>query len=447
MMNILKKLRADAVFTRLAVNMLLFDLMLVLFAWTKNVSAEYLVLIFPAAAVSAAWLISAQLGGCGLKLPVCFSFLQKVGLCLQCVIGKESALKLLVVMVVAAVVSAAAAALYAKHRDEFAVLSHQRVIAVLSAVSLLLYVVLLLFGTKIRGTKAWLTFGGLSVQLTELAKLNAVLFMAYVFTRRRLSEWRRVGIVSAFVAGNALFLLAINELGTLMVILLLYLVMCFLLTDSAKCFAAVAAGTAALAGGIYGAVTMLANSAQERIGSGAAAGTLGNLALEISEKLTLRMDLWLRPETLDKYNEGYQSLMAREAVAIGGLLGSGYKIFLPIAESDYVFPSLILHFGLLIGIAVIIAFFVVLYRGIKIYLSLAQPFEQALCIGCVYCIVMQSFLMIFGSTNFFIMTGIPVAFLSAGGTSAVVTYTMAAFLLYCGCVARKAPGEGECRYR
>ena len=189
------------------------------------------------------------------------------------------------------------------------------------------YLVLLVFGHEANGTKAWLVVGPVSLQLTEIAKLAAMVFMAYVFSAPGLTEWNKVIYSAVFVAVNAMFLVILNELGTFMVISMIYLLMCYLLIPSPKCVLSVFGSVVGLSGAGYGIIALLGGAAQKKYDAGEALGKLSALFLKIYDKLKLRFDLWLHLEQLDRNSTGYQTLKAKEAILVGGLFGLACLLF------------------------------------------------------------------------------------------------------------------------
>ena len=106
--------------------------------------------------------------------------------------------------------------------------------------------------------------------------------------------------------------------------------------------------------------------------------------------------------------------------------------------------------GLAVGILMVLLFLALLVEGIKLYLGAESGKNTGIVVGCVYYLFAESMLMILGSTGFFLMTGVPIAFVSNGGTALMAAFMMAALILYLGCgstdhrrFGKKANGKEE----
>ena len=131
-------------------------------------------------------------------------------------------------------------------------------------------------------------------------------------------------------------------------------------------------------------------------------------------------------------NEGYQISLALMAVASGGFSGRGIGNGLPgnlyALESDSIFVVICEELGLMGGIAVLMLYFVLVYRGFKIALSTTNPFNKAVSVGLSVAIGIQTFIIVGGITNLIPLTGITLPFISAGGSSMVSTFMIVGIL-------------------
>lgn len=274
--------------------------------------------------------------------------------------------------------------------------------------AVVLFVATLLFGTRIHGAKNWL-FG---VQPSEFIRILYVMCQASVFFepksrgKKKLSKsakWKKL-IVSAFIAGTcAIFLLLQKELGTLLVFGVVYLVYLYVYGDS-KPFLVL--NILAVVGAAMFAVTVFSHVQERVVG-------------------------WRDP--LGTYeNEGYQISLALMAVASGGFAGRGIGNSLPgnlyALESDSIFVVICEELGLMGGFAVLMLYFVLVYRGFKIALSTTNPFNKAVSVGLSVAIGIQTFIIVGGITNLIPLTGITLPFISAGGSSMVSTFMIVGML-------------------
>ncbi len=272
-----------------------------------------------------------------------------------------------------------------------------------------LFVATLLFGTRIHGAKNWL-FG---VQPSEFIRILYVMCLASVFfepkgrgKKKQLSKpekWKKL-FISAFIAGtSAIFLLLQKELGTLLVFGIVYLVYLYVYGDS-KPFLVL--NILAVVGAAMFAVTVFSHVQERVVG-------------------------WRDP--LGTYeNEGYQISLALMAVASGGFSGRGIGNSLPgnlyALESDSIFVVICEELGLMGGFAVLMLYFVLVYRGFKIALSTTNPFNKAVSVGLSVAIGIQTFIIVGGITNLIPLTGITLPFISAGGSSMVSTFMIVGML-------------------
>ena len=132
---------------------------------------------------------------------------------------------------------------------------------------------------------------------------------------------------------------------------------------------------------------------------------------------------------------GYQIQQAIDAIVAGGLSGAGLGFgtpqYVPLAQSDFIFATLIEELGSIIGLAVLILYAVLLLRLARVALLLPneQVFERMLVIGICIHIFVQVFIMVGGTLNLLPMTGVTIPFLSQGGMALLVNLTEIGFIL------------------
>jgi len=304
----------------------------------------------------------------------------------------------------------------------------------------LCYVILLIFGSRVNGTKAWLKFGSFTFQMTEVIKILSICCLASVFADSRLSEKRKVLYASFFLLLNGLLLFFVNELGTLVIMVAVCFIYCLLFLSEIKYFLMFAGTLGGMAAGGLGISFVL-----NRLYEGGRIRFLTRCGAVVWGKFLSRIQLLTAPDKMDPYGMGYQSLTARKAISLGGWFGSEYSVKIPVGESDYVFASLILHMGVFMAITVILLFCGLLIRGIAIYLRQNERYEQILAAGFIYLLFIQSFLTILGSSNFFLLMGMPIAFLSSGGSNLLSVFFMMFYLIYAGRKRDLTEEERVCR--
>lgn len=349
-----------------------------------------------------------------IKLAVCSLLLLLIGITLQSFVQeKEYGRKFLFVLALSFAASAALWLLYLKIHDLWRKVI---VLPILTALTILGYVGLFVYGNNVNGTNAWIIIGGISFQITILFKIIYIYYLSLVFAVYPWNDIKKILSSLPILMINFIGLIAIREMGTMLVMCLLYVIYCILFLEKLKTILIIIMTGGLLFLFVFGICMIIS-----RLG-------INNIAVQIAEKVSNRLYIWIHPEA-DPFNLGYQGLKAKEAMALGGIFGSNYKIEIPVAESDYAFPALILYMGVFVAVVVVILYILLLVEGIKIYLHADRELEKGIVAGFTYSIFIESVLMMFGSTGFFVMTGVPMAFISDGGTAMVTNFSMISFML------------------
>ncbi len=274
--------------------------------------------------------------------------------------------------------------------------------------SIVLCLVVLVVAPEINGAKRWLYFGPISFQPSELAKLGVLIFVAGYLARngapRTLGElWRPIGLIATVFAG--LFLLQ-PDLGTTIALMLML--------SGMLVVAGVPARTLAAAGGL--------------------AVTLGVVAIWASpyrrERVFSFLDPWADPE-----NAGFQTVQATIGLGSGGLTGEGLgqsvqKInYLPEAHTDMILAIIGEELGLIGTTAVIAAFAAFAFAGFNVALRCRDPFGKLLAAGITSLVCGQAAVNLAAVLGIAPLTGIPLPFVSFGGTSLLVLLAAVGILL------------------
>ena len=329
--------------------------------------------------------------------------------------------------------------------------------------AVLLYLVLLVAAPNISGTRAWLVFGSVSFQLTEVTKVLAVTTFACIYTDQNIPPLRRLIYAVGTLVVHAAALVVVNELGTLMVISIIFVVLGMAFLPSAKGLLAVVlaglVGVACLVGFSYkcyqvwyGTPAQTEESAAAEVaaeeGTAATAtdtqtaaprkthGRVYNKvvgkAADIFYKIRTRFQLVLDPDSLDEYGEGYQAKMARKAMLVTGWLGTTdqYEQNVPVIESDYIFLYVLMKIGV-VGAFVVLAMLIAMMMETTVRVAAGgKVTEQAAAIGFICCIVVQSVITAASSAGLIPTVGLTFAFLSDGGSATVMNYIMTYFIIY-----------------
>lgn len=283
----------------------------------------------------------------------------------------------------------------------------------LMVVSLLALTVVLVpgIGVGAYGARRWVDFGPLQVQPSELAKLAILLWGADLLARklhmRTLTRARHVFVplVPAFVIICGLVMLE-PDLGTTLCFVLILLGLLWMLGLPMRYFALVIALVGA-------AVTLLA----------------------VMEPYRLKRLLTFVHPFQEHRGAGYQTVEGLYALASGGVFGVGLGNgtskydWVPNASTDYVFSVIGEELGLLGCVAVLALFALFAFTGIRISRRSADPFVRLAAGGATVWICGQAVINIGYVTALLPVTGIPLPFISAGGTSLLATFLVFGMLV------------------
>lgn len=252
------------------------------------------------------------------------------------------------------------------------------------------------------GATRWLKVGSFSFQPSEILKLASVLYLAALFEPKKRNVAREGFVPFLFISGMVAFLLiAQPDMGTLGVILLTAFVVYFLAgAKPAHLLVVVLIGVVALSAFVY-----FKGYAWDRV------------------------QVYLNPSA-DVQGSGYQINRARTMIRSGGVLGIGYgqsqqksTAFLPEPMGDSIFAVTAQELGFA-GVAFAVALFSMLgWQGFAIARDARTAFGRMLAGGITVWILAQAFINISAISGILPLTGIPLPFVSYGGTSLVVLLT------------------------
>ena len=264
------------------------------------------------------------------------------------------------------------------------------------------------------GTTNTLEIGSITVQPTEFIKVIAAVFYAMLFADPKIQDKVKVIASTAFFLVNLLCLLFIKELGSMLVLIILHILMLWVFLKPSKmkkiylsvCMGLILAGVALLVFHPYLKEMRFAFPGSERIYS-------------YIDKIYIRYQMAYNLDALDLNNEGFQMNQARQAMILGGLLGSNLPISIPVADSDFVFTYVILNFGALTGMGLLLLYVAFAYAGYSAS-GRQKGFHQAFVFAATTLFAMQGFLNISMSTGLIPLAGIGLPLVSAGGSYELV---------------------------
>jgi cell division protein FtsW len=291
-------------------------------------------------------------------------------------------------------------------RIDFRVL--RRLAPTLVVVSLALCTAVLVLGSAVNGARRWIVFGPVVFQPSELAKLALVVWAAAYLTRRGApSSLKQLARPVGLLAGIfCVLLLAEPDLGTAIAIVL---------TLVAMLAVAGTPGRTLLTG--TGIVT-----------------AVGLAAVWFEPYRRARIFSFLNPWH-DAQGAGFQTVQAMLGLASGGIFGVGLghgvqKLgYLPEAHTDMIFAVIGEELGLIGSAAVIAAYACFAYIGLRIALHCRDPFGKRLATGLVALVCVQAAVNLAAVLGLAPLTGIPLPFVSYGGSNLVVALASVGILL------------------
>jgi rod shape determining protein RodA len=277
-----------------------------------------------------------------------------------------------------------------------------------------LLLVLSPLGTTVNGAHAWIRLpAGFSIQPSEFAKVSIIVGVALVLADRDpgvAPDVRTLVRALAIAAVPAGLVMLQPDLGTVLVI------------------AAIVAGMLALAGVRMAHMLVLAGLAIAAVAAAFALGLVDDYQVD-------RLTAFARPEEGAR-TFGYNTQQARIAIGAGGLLGQGLGAgsqtqggFVPYNHTDFVFSVAGEELGF-VGVLLLLGLLaVVLWRGLTIALRARDQFGRLVAAGVVLWIALQSFENIGMNLGIMPVTGVPLPFVSYGGSSMFATWIGIGLLL------------------
>lgn len=250
--------------------------------------------------------------------------------------------------------------------------------------------------------KRWIALGGLSFQPFELVKLSFIIYLSALLSRKKTNDIKAIkesllpvfilfGIISVLIMGQ-------SNLSALMILAVIIAVIYFL------------AGTRLFYLLLIGIVILI----------------LGGALAKSAPYRMARLTVFLHPE-FDLQGKGYQINQARLAIGSGGLfgLGLGHSIqkwkYLPEVVGDSIFAIAAEELGFIGAMGLIILFVLLAWRGVKIAKGAPDKFGYLMAGGITAWIFLQAIINMGAISGMLPLTGMPLPFISYGGSSLIVT--------------------------
>lgn len=276
---------------------------------------------------------------------------------------------------------------------------------------LLLAVLFFGFGADQWGASNWLRIGPISFQPSEIAKFGIIISLAKYIDKNheKINEPVTLLKILIFAFVPVILILKQPDLGTALVFIFFILIMIFSAGLSYKYIMPFVA--LAVIGIIIGIIFLATSLDDYNIGD--------NYQID-------RILMFLNPK-LDPSGRGYQVLQSKIAIGSGQMFGRGYQQgvqnqygFLPTKETDFIFAVIVEELGFIGGISLIMLYAILLFRLIKIAKNSSDMFGSLIVIGIMGMFLFHILENIGMTMGLMPVTGIPLPFISYGGTFMLV---------------------------
>lgn len=290
-----------------------------------------------------------------------------------------------------------------------------------ASIGMLVMVLIPGIGVEVNGSTRWLGWGPMRFQPSEFAKFAVLMFVADLLSKRahRIDDSRLTLRPVLVVFGCVAILTMLQpNLGTTIILGSIVFIMLFV--------AGIPVGRLA---GCFGVAAV------------------GAVAAAVIKPYRMRRIMAFRDPWADPTGFGYQTIQSQIGLADGGLMGVGLGEgrakwgFLPYAHTDFIFAIIGEEFGLVGASAIVLMYIGLAVLGAQTALRAPDKFGMLLATGITTWVLIQAFVNIGAVIGVLPITGVPLPFISFGGSSLVVTMVSAGILLN---IARQAlPAQGR----
>ena len=270
-------------------------------------------------------------------------------------------------------------------------------------ICILLLVIVLFMGKYVGGSKRWLILGPVSIQPSELVKLGIIVILARYFSKDAYTRgFTLVELIRPAILILIPFVLIVRQpdLGTAMLVML-------------------------IAGSITLFVKIERRSLIALIVSGAVLVPLVWFVLKPYQQQ--RILVFLNPDN-DPLRAGYHIIQSKIAIGSGMLTGKGYLkgtqnalSFLPEEHTDFIFSILAEEWGFIGSLVLLLLFLVLIFWGLNVAIACREPFGTIVAVGVTAMIFWQVIINIGMAMGLMPVVGVPLPFISYGGSSVLTT--------------------------
>ncbi|NOU76267.1 putative lipid II flippase FtsW [Paenibacillus sp. LMG 31458] len=285
---------------------------------------------------------------------------------------------------------------------------------------IVMLLILVIFTSKSNGAASWFNVGKFGIQPTEFAKLIVILYLASLISNKeeKFRNFKKGLLPALVIVGFVSMLIMLQpDLGSCMILLVCSAIVIIVGGSNLKHIFLLGTGLAAI-GTMVVTLYLLKNNT---------ADTSSSYRLN---RLTSFLDPWA-----DTSDTGYQVVQSLFAFGHGGLTGAGFgqgiqKLhYLPEAHNDFIFAIIGEEFGFIGSSIFILIFLLFIWRGILVAVRSPDLFGMVAGVGIMSIFAFQAVINIGGVTGSIPLTGVTLPFISAGGSSMMVSLISMGILL------------------
>lgn len=323
--------------------------------------------------------------------------------------------------------------------------------------TVLLLVTALLFGREVNGARSWIYFGPIGFQSAELAKVGTVLAVAQLLSTRRPNASNvRYGLAAVgLLMIPAVLIILQNDTGTALVFMALVPIMLFwsglplsvillMISPAIAGYLTIVYWQAALVFSIAFTLGLYWHTKDYRITTLAGlftGGTMATALFALSKVLkphqVARIVSFTNPEA-EEYRSGvgFHLVQSKAAIGSGGLFGKGFGegtqtqgAYIPEQSTDFVFSVIGEEWGFVGAIVVLVLFAIFLIRLVSLGTQVKHPFGSMMAAGAAGIYLIHVFINVGMVSGLLPVIGIPLPFLSYGGSALLANTAMLAIVL------------------
>lgn len=253
----------------------------------------------------------------------------------------------------------------------------------------------LFLGTEELGAKNWIKFGIFSFQPSEFGKLFLVAYLATAL--KEYKSYKNLIEPAIVVMACLGFMVLQKDLGTALIVFAVSVTILYIATSKFKY--------------VIACLFLFA------IG--------GYISYKLFGHVRVRVMIWKNP-WIYANGDGFQIVQSLIAISWGGLfgtgLGFGYPQYIPVNVSDFIFTVICEELGIILGLGIIIIYFLLFYRCMRAAVYVEDNFSRLVAVGYSAIIASQALVILGGVINLIPLTGITLPLVSYGGTSMLITF-------------------------